>query len=395
MSQPRVTPSPSDPAILLLTPDLHGADGVSCVARQLARAVHAASSGPPPEIWVYADEARHDLVEAEVPGTVRSAAGRRGRLVRWALVRATSRCRRLLVIVAHARLAPLALPLVARGARLAIYLHGIEVWRPLSPLETATFRRAAVLLANSRHTVDGFRMANPALAGAAIAICPPGVSPIGTSGSRRTSSVPTVLTVGRLWAEERYKGHDQLFDIWPAVRQAVPAARLVIVGDGDDRPRLERRAAAEGLGGSVEFLGRVPRARLEQAYRECDLFAMPSAREGFGLVFLEAMSAGKPCIGGTGGASEIIVDGDTGFVVDPADREALRAALLRLLGDRDLRERMGSAGARRVAECFTQAHAMRRMAGALGGLVSSGADVEAGKGDGEAARIGGCQGEER
>ena len=85
-----------------------------------------------------------------------------------------------------------------------------------------------------------------------------------------------------------------------------PDAVLAIAGDGDDRPRLEARVAALGITRAVRFLGRVDDDRLDELYRECRLFVMPSRDEGFGLVFLEAMRAGKPCIGGRGAASEII-----------------------------------------------------------------------------------------
>ncbi|HVB36967.1 MAG TPA: glycosyltransferase family 4 protein [Vicinamibacterales bacterium] len=354
--------------VLLLTPDLHGADGVSCVARQLARGLAGAVPDRPLDIWVLANERRTDLVEDDVPGSIRSADGHRARLIGWVLRRAATDCRRLLVIAAHARLAPLALPLVMRGARLAIYLHGVEVWRPLSRLETLAFRRAAVLMANSRYTITTFQMTNPAFARSAVAICPPGVTPRAPGSGRpdAATGAPTVLTVGRLWAEERYKGHDLLLDIWPDVLEAVPGARLLIVGDGDDRPRLESRAAASPWRGSVTLLGRVPRRDLEQLYADCDLFVMPSAREGFGLVFLEAMAAGRPCIGAHGAASEIVVPDVTGLLVDAQDRQGLLRAIVDLLGDPDLRRRMGEAGAGRVVSRFTERHFHACLRSALG-----------------------------
>src|SRR4029453_732733 len=95
-----------------------------------------------------------------------------------------------------------------------------------------------------------------------------------------------------------------------------PSARLVIAGDGDDRRRLEQKAAALGLGGRVSFLGYVTEERLHQLYARCAFFVMPSGRlEGFGLAFLEAMRAGKACIGGAGAAEEVIENGVTGRIV--------------------------------------------------------------------------------
>jgi phosphatidyl-myo-inositol dimannoside synthase len=362
--------------VLLLTPDLHGADGVSCVTRQIARAV-AAAPGIRPDIWALSDEARPDLCGDEVPGTVRSAAGHRARFVRWTLERAALDCRGLLVIVSHARLAPLSLPLVARGARLAIYLHGVEVWRPLRRLERTAFRRASALVGNSRYTIRMFQTTNPEFARAAVAHCPPGVVPVAVAAQPAPSREPVVLTVGRLWAEERYKGHDRLLDIWPKVLEEVGSARLVIVGDGDDRPRLAQRIVAAGLQESIHLLGRVPRRQLDELYGTCDLFVMPSAREGFGLVFLEAMSAARPCIGAIGAASEIIVPGVTGVLVDAHDPRGLRDAVVHLLRDPATRRRMGQAGAELVAARFTERrfHACFRSAVGLPAMSASEAAV--------------------
>jgi phosphatidylinositol alpha-1,6-mannosyltransferase len=168
-------------------------------------------------------------------------------------------------------------------------------------------------------------------------------------------------------AGERYKGHDLLITIWPRVAAEVPGARLMVVGDGDDRARLEARAAP--LEGRVSFIGRVSDEALTALYQQCAFFVMPSRDEGFGLVFLEAMRAGKACIGSVGAAAEIIEDGVTGLVVDPGDPEQLLKAILRLFREPDARGRMGQAGAARVTAQFTEAHFKRRLLGLLQGTV--------------------------
>ena len=184
----------------------------------------------------------------------------------------------------------------------------------------------------------------------------------GASGAPRGG--PFALIVGRMAAAERYKGHDLLIDLWPRVAAAVPGATLVIAGDGDDRARLETRAAA--CGGPVRFVGRVSDTALADLYRECAFFAMPSRDEGFGLVFLEAMRAGKACVGGMGAAAEVIADGVTGLVVEPDRPADVLAALLRLFREPDTRARMGRAGALRVAREFTEAQFRRRFRALLG-----------------------------
>jgi phosphatidylinositol alpha-1,6-mannosyltransferase len=153
--------------------------------------------------------------------------------------------------------------------------------------------------------------------------------------------------VGRMAA-----GHDLLIDVWPSVCAAVPGARLVIAGDGDDRARLHRRVEAEGLAAAVTFLGRVDDGALAALYSDAGVFVLPSVNEGFGYVFLEAMASGCACIGARGAAAEIIQDGETGLLVEAADRPRLAAALIRLLGDRAEARRMGAAGRDRVRTAF-------------------------------------------
>src|SRR6185295_16402186 len=162
-----------------------------------------------------------------------------------------------------------------------------------------------------------------------------------------------LLIAGRMASGERYKGHDQLLEALPNLLAEHPETRLVIAGDGDDRARLEAKAAALGIGGVVAFTGFVSEATLAELYRRCAAFAMPSRGEGFGLVYLEAMRAGKPVLAARGSAAEEIVHhGETGILVDPDDREELPAALAHLLAEPETARRMGEAGRERWQRDF-------------------------------------------
>jgi phosphatidylinositol alpha-1,6-mannosyltransferase len=163
-----------------------------------------------------------------------------------------------------------------------------------------------------------------------------------------------VLVVARMLSTERYKGHDQLLEAWPAVIRRVPAARLVLVGDGDDRPRLQAKAAELGVGRAVAFTGFVSADALAAIYRQAAVFAMPSRDEGFGLVYLEAMAHQLPCVGSIhDAAGDIIEDGQTGYLVDQADGAGLVDRLASLLSDEARRREMGARGYRRLAADFT------------------------------------------
>jgi phosphatidylinositol alpha-1,6-mannosyltransferase len=232
-------------------------------------------------------------------------------------------------------------------------LYGIEVWRPLGWQRRRALARATVRLAISRHTVERARPFVPDLGDARILPLALEERPLdGAVDFDLVSHLGTgfLLTVGRMAASERYKGHEQVLEALPRV----PGARLVIAGDGDDRPRLEERAAELGLKKRVTFTGFVSEATLAELYRRAAVFVMPSLGEGFGLVYLEAMRAARPCVAARrSAADEVVADGATGFLVDRDDPEELASVLARLLASPDLARRMGEAGRRRWREQFS------------------------------------------
>lgn len=163
---------------------------------------------------------------------------------------------------------------------------------------------------------------------------------------------PTALFVGRL---NYYKGLDHLVD---AVAQIDQAADVLVVGDGDQRQELERRAADRGVTDRVSFLGRVPDRKLRYCYHVADLFVLPSVErsEAFGMVQLEAMAAGLPVVNTAlpTGVPWVSVDGETGRTVEPGDASALADAMDELLASPDLRRRYGEAARDRVERKFSR-----------------------------------------
>ncbi|MGQ0737266.1 MAG: glycosyltransferase family 4 protein [Acidobacteriota bacterium] len=254
----------------------------------------------------------------------------------------------------------------------AVFLHDIEAWGPMSAARRRVLRHAFLRLANSTYTAERVMREHPD-AGRILA-CPLALEPTETRrgsadelANAERPETPMVLSVGRMSSREQYKGHDQLLEAWPRVLARVPGARLVYAGTGDDIARLTAKATALGVADSLNCPGFVSTRELARLYTQAAVFAMPSRREGFGLVYLEAMSHRLPCIGSThDAAGDIIQDGHTGFLVDQSDIGGLADRLTRLLTDDLLRRRMGEAGARRVAEQFTY----ERFASRLIGLVS-------------------------
>jgi len=216
--------------------------------------------------------------------------------------------------------------------RLDYYLvaHGIEVWKPYTWLERRALHGARRILCVSEFTrreVQG-RSGLPA---ARFAVVPNALDPYFVDDidcPLLSAPTPVILSVTRLDSRERYKGIDHLIAALPAVRQAVPDARLRVIGGGDDLARLKQQAEQVAPGGAVEFAGPVDDAALRAAYRACTLFALPSRGEGFGIVFLEAMAHGKPCLGARAGAIPEIIDEASGVLVDYGDVTQIAAQLV-------------------------------------------------------------------
>lgn len=165
---------------------------------------------------------------------------------------------------------------------------------------------------------------------------------------------PYILCVTRLDSEQgHYKGVDKLIQSFPKVSVIYPEYNLVIVGVGTDIARLRNLARMEGVADKVKFLEGISDTHLKKLYSHCTVFALPSKKEGFGIVFLEAMAARKPVIGGNhGGTPEVIDDGKTGFLVNHSDQHELTLALTQLLASQELRIRMGAQGYRKLTERF-------------------------------------------
>lgn len=285
-----------------------------------------------------------------------------------------------------------ALPLGLLGGRLrsapyVVIAHGAEVTVPRRlPVSSRLARR---VIRNARGIVAAgeYPAAEAARAAGRIVptlVVPPGVDPdrfrVLSPDARATArarfdlarDVPVVLGLSRLVPR---KGFDVLIDAVAGIEKSV---QLVIGGDGRDRRRLEHRAARWGIAERTTFLGRVPDDSLPDLYGCADVFAMLCydrwgglEAEGFGVVFLEAAACGVPAVAGrSGGSHEAVVDGVTGFVVEPRNPYAVRGAISRLLDDADARRTMGDAARARVVDELSYDRLVDRLAPLAGGDLS-------------------------
>jgi glycosyltransferase involved in cell wall biosynthesis len=248
-----------------------------------------------------------------------------------------------LIIATHTNFAPLG-AMVQRwlGVRFWAVAHGIEVWGLGEGVLLRSLAQTERILAVSHYTRDRFLAEQPHLDPTRITVLPntfdsdrfyPAPKPPALLQQYRLKpEQPVILTVARLDATQAYKGYDQILRALPQVRSVVPAVRYVLVGKGSDRARVEALIAQLGLEEVVILAGFVPDPALVAHYHLCDLFAMPSRGEGFGIVYLEAIACGKPTLGGNqDGAIDALNGGELGVLVNPDDVDAIAQAMIRIL----------------------------------------------------------------
>jgi len=276
------------------------------------------------------------------------------------------------------------------GLPYGVIVHGTELLLLEAKMDRSRLRRwtarkllgdAAVVVANSRWTADLARtvlgvLDRPGLA-ADVRVVPlgteparfrPGIDPRPVRERFGLDGGPWLLTVSRL---EWHKGIDTVMRALPAVRAAFPAAppRYAVAGTGPQRPRFERLAADLGLGDAVRFLGFVADDQLPALYNAVDLYVGASRRverlaEGFGISLVEASACGLAVVGGrSGGVPDAVREGETGILVESGDPAAVAAGITRLLGDRELRGRMGAAGRRAVETYYNWDRVARELRG--------------------------------
>ena len=162
---------------------------------------------------------------------------------------------------------------------------------------------------------------------------------------------PVLLCLGRLTSE---KGFDTAVAAFAMVAKHVPRARLIIAGDGPERPSLEDAVRALGLEAAVEFSGWIPPDSVPALMNDATLVLVPSRYEAFGLTALEAAQMARPVVATrVGGLPEVVVDGETGLLVEPDDPVALARAIVTLLQDRERTHQLGQAARERAQHAFS------------------------------------------
>lgn len=330
--------------------------------------VHLWSSGlgQPGGIQAYAREARAALQSGDsillrwhvslhdhpTGAWADAACGRWPKSLRpWVLVlRAWQRAwlqRPQMILATHPHFLRAMIPLRRLGVRVVVAAHGVESWWRDGRPSGLPFDQADGILAVSQHTAQQVRN-HAGVSAQRVKVVANTYDehrffPAAPSEKLRhelglRSDERVILTVGRMLGSEGYKGQEVVMQAVRMLGQRHGPLRHVILGEGDDVPRLKRLAADLGLGQQVLFVGRVADAQMADYYRLAQVFAMPSTGEGFGIAFLEAQACGVPCVAGNqDGSADALDSGRLGLLVNPREPGEVAAALDCLLGGRDPR----------------------------------------------------------
>ena len=350
--------------IIGLFPELDAPGGIQRASRHIAAVLTEFAAGRGMECRLLSLNDSPELHRQSLGGKDFIFTGcqrEKGRFLAGALRAARRKAK--LVVATHPNLAPItqAMRLAAPRLKSIVCTHGVEVWEPLPALRKLALRKADLVTAPSKFTADHVasdqqvaperirllpwaldpQFESPAVAASRMAL--PGEFPQGR----------VILSVGRWLAKERYKGMNTLITALARLLTRWPELELVFAGDGDDRHWLEDLAEQTGVLRHVHFLTGLSNGQLSACYAACEMFALPSSGEGFGMVYLEAMYYGKPVIGGAhGGAPEIIEDGVTGYLVPHGDAVHLATSIETLLLNPGVGQEMGRRGRERVERDF-------------------------------------------
>ncbi|MBO0350465.1 glycosyltransferase family 4 protein [Phormidium pseudopriestleyi FRX01] len=250
------------------------------------------------------------------------------------------------VFCGHINLVPLVQVLCQPlGIPYTVLTYGKEVWEPLPKMAQLGLQKASRLWTISRYSRDRVCEAN-GLQPQRFDLLPCAVDErLFTPGPKSLELIEryglegckVLMTVARLWSGDIYKGVDVTIRALPEIAQAQPDVKYLVIGRGDDQPRLQGLAQELGVSDRVVFAGFVPTQELTAHYRVADAYIMPS-QEGFGIVYLEAMACGKPVLSGDAdGSADPLQDGKLGWQVPHRDPQAVAVACIEMLRGEDRR----------------------------------------------------------
>jgi phosphatidylinositol alpha-1,6-mannosyltransferase len=335
-AKPSMKPLPRPTKRLLIVPELFLAQGgIARLSRHHLRSL--SQSVEPPLVVVALNDPKIDEASMRECGAagVKAIGCNRSKTKFFKTVLELAKEGPTVAFVNHVNLAPTLwlVKIFRRQLNYSVGVHGIDVWDPLPWLARRGLAAAEQIISISQFTADRVTELNPSIH-EKIRILPCALDPSFPIKGRSASNVPgQILAITRMAAHDHTKGIDHLIQAMESILQRLPNTRLRIVGTGTDRPRLEAMAQASLAENEITFLGAIDDDAMQLEIASCSLFALPSGKEGFGIVFVEAMANGKPCVAANAGGVPEVLNDQSGILVPfgnvPALAEAIETALAR------------------------------------------------------------------
>lgn len=264
------------------------------------------------------------------------------------------------VIVGHLNQAPLFFILKTLGfvREYIVVLHGIEAWKRLVWYKKITVKKADLIVATTEYTIKTLMNLNEIKKEDIKSI----VIPLCTIQKEKkilnmVERQQQGLMVGRLSLTETDKGYEHAIKAIKELNEEGMGCKLIVVGDGNYRKKLEEIAFSTGGSSNIEFTGFIDRDQLDSLYGESLFFLLPSRKEGFGIVYLEAMSRGTPCIGGNyGGVPEVIDNNLDGYLVEFGNIADIKEAVKKIINDKHMYEHMQRKIEKKIATKFSYSY---------------------------------------
>lgn len=280
-----------------------------------------------------------------------------------------------ILLLGHVNLLPFAFmaKIINPKINVKLFVHGVDVWgvnsRKIKKLDRSFIKFVDDIASVSSFTAhkmnESFLVSQDK-----FTIFPNAVDPLEQTNVNHglINKAPILLTVARLSENERGKHHDSVLRALPMIIQVFPDVKYQIIGDGVLRKELEGLAASLGVSDAVEFKGRVSDEDLAKSYEEALIFVMPSEKEGFGIVFLEAWLRNVPVICGTEDAShEVVSHGVDGFAIHHDDIGLIAEKIIHLLTNPDEAKLMGQLGEQKVREKYLMSNFITNLFNLLNG----------------------------
>lgn len=336
--------------VLFLTLRVFSATGgIEKVCRVIGKALHETGLQQGWKSCVFSMHGSRDSADENIYFPQEMFTGFAGKKFRFLLASLKRGRRSDIIFLSHINLLLVGwlVKLVNPSVKLILLAHGIEVWNSLPRWKRMMLNRCDLILPVSHFTRDKmlavhglpeekFQVLNNCLDPFLEKPLLSGKDPSLLERYKLNPGQKILLTVARMSDTELYKGYDRVLFALPALVAADPFLKYLLVGSygATEKLRLDSLILKLGLQQHVLFAGFVPDAELGAHFNLADIFIMPSEKEGFGIVFIEAMFYGKPVIAGNkDGSVDALRNGEMGLLVDPANVEEIGAALKKILND--------------------------------------------------------------